>query len=80
MSVEILESVRAEALFVSDVQVSEQPDSERVRAAVIGAVQRHGSKGCAELVAHEFGDHPDTASRRMLWVLGAVRTVYPAAA
>ncbi len=79
MSVQTLESVRAEALFVSDVQVSEQPTSERVRNAVIAAVRRHGSKGCAGLVAHEFGDHPETAAQRMLWVLRAVRSVYPAA-
>jgi hypothetical protein len=79
MSVGTLESVRAEALFASDVQVSEHPTSDRVRMAVIRSVERHGSKGCAEIVAHEFGEHPETAARRMLWVLRAVRSVYPAA-
>jgi hypothetical protein len=79
MSVQTLESVRAEALFASDVQISEQPNSERVRTAVIESVQRHGSRGCAEIVAQEFGEHPETAAQRMLWVLRAVRSVYPAA-
>ena len=26
-----------------------------------------GSRGCAERVAQEFGDHPETAAARMRW-------------
>jgi hypothetical protein len=34
---------------------------------MIAAVQRYGPRGCAGLMAQEFGDHPDAAARRMRW-------------
>jgi hypothetical protein len=77
MSPKVLENVRAEALFVSDLQSSEAANAQRIRTAVMGAVRRHGSRGCAALVAHEFGEHPDTAVNRMSWVLDVVRVAYP---
>ncbi len=77
MSPEILENVRARALFVSDVQFCDELTPERVRAAVMGSVRRHGPRGCAALVAREFGEHPETAAPRMSWVLGALRSLYP---
>jgi hypothetical protein len=76
MTPQVLESVRAEALFVSDVQSSERLDSQRIRGAVMRSVRRHGPRGCAALVAHEFGEHPDIAVSRMSWVLNAVRSTY----
>ena len=76
MTPQVLESVRAEALFVSDVQSAERFDTKCVRKAVMRSVRRHGPRGCAELVAHEFGEHPDTAVSRMSWVLTAVRAAY----
>jgi hypothetical protein len=76
MSPKTLECVRAEALFASDLQVSEQPSSERVRSAVMQTVRRLGPRGCAAAVAQEFGEHPDIAVPRMTWVLTAVRSVY----
>ncbi|GAA2356927.1 hypothetical protein [Dactylosporangium salmoneum] len=76
MTPQLLEHVRAEALFVSDVQLSEALDAERVRRAVMLSVRRHGPRGCAALVAHEFGEHPDTAVHRMGWVLDAIRQAY----
>jgi hypothetical protein len=76
MTPQVLESVRAEALFVSDVQSSERLDTRRIRGAVMHSVRRHGPRGCAALVAHEFGEHPDTAVSRMSWVLNAVRSTY----
>lgn len=77
MSPKVLESVRAEALFVSDLQCSEAVNAQGIRTAVMGAVRRHGPRGVAALVAEEFGEHPDTAVNRMSWVLGVVRTAYP---
>lgn len=76
MSTQSLESVRAEALFVSDVQCSEHLTAERVREAVARSVRRHGALGCAALVAEEFGEHPETAVPRMSWILATVRQVY----
>jgi hypothetical protein len=76
MTPQLLEHVRAEALFVSDVQLSEALDTEHIRRAVMLSVRRHGPRGCAALVAHEFGEHPDIAVSRMGWVLDAVRQAY----
>ena len=76
MTPQVLENVRAEALFVSDMQSSDAPDAAHIREAVMHTVRRHGTRGCAALVAHEFGEHPETAVSRMCWVLGLVRRAY----
>jgi hypothetical protein len=57
-----------EALFVSDLQPSQRPTADTVRVAVDRMIARYGSTGCAAAVAAEFGDHPETAVRRMGWV------------
>jgi hypothetical protein len=62
-------AVWADALFVSALQRSEEPSTDQVRHAVIAAVRAFGSQGCAERVAQEFGDHPETAAARMRWAL-----------
>jgi hypothetical protein len=60
-------AARADALFVSALQRSEEVSTGQVRQAVASAVRVFGSRGCAERVAQEFGDHPDTAVARMRW-------------
>lgn len=72
------EAVRAEALFVWCLQSSHRPSLDEVREAVACTLRRLGMKGCAALVADEFGEHPDTAVTRMTWALQAVRAAYPA--
>jgi len=67
----------AEALFVSDLQPSQAPCAEVVRAAVDSTVARYGADGCAARVACEFGDHPDLAVRRMTWVRRILETAAP---
>ena len=62
-----ISAARADALFVSALQRSEELSTGHVRQAVAAAVRAFGSKGCAERVAQEFGDHPDTAVARMRW-------------
>jgi hypothetical protein len=64
-----IRAARAQALFVSALQRSDTPSAEQVRHAVIAAVAALGSRGCAERVAQEFGDHPETAATRMRWAL-----------
>lgn len=71
-----IESVRAEALFVSPVQASEAPGSTQVRDAVTATLGRVGEHGCAVQVAGEFGEHPETAAARMGWALSAVRAAF----
>ena len=69
-------AVRAEALFVSVLQRSERPSPGQVKKAITAAVRAHGSRGCAELVAQEFGDHPETAAERMCWACAVVGEVF----
>lgn len=70
--------IRCEALFASELQRSWRPTPETIRAAVTAAVDRLGEDGCAELVAQEFGEHPDCALGRMRWARAAVRTAFAA--
>lgn len=70
------DDVRSEALFASDMQRSEQPTPELIRAAVVAAVDRLGPDGCAERMAQEFGEHPDCALGRMKWARHAVRLAF----
>jgi hypothetical protein len=73
-----LQAARAGALFLSALQPSGSPGPDQIRRAVTTTLQRRGVRGCAALVAGEFGDHPDTAAARMRWALAAIGTAYPA--
>jgi choline dehydrogenase-like flavoprotein len=72
----LIDDVRTEALFVSDLQRSQLPTPELIRAAVTATVDRLGENGCAELVAQEFGEHPDCAPGRMRWARTAARNAF----
>ena len=63
------DTVWADALFVSVLQGSDKPDAGQVCRAVAAAVHAYGGDGCAQRVAQEFGDHPETAVARMRWAL-----------
>ena len=65
----------AEALFVSDLQPSQRPSRQMLEDTVTRMILRHGSDGCAAVVAEEFGDHPESAVRRMCWARAEVRAV-----
>ena len=68
--------VQADALFASALQRSDQPDASQVRHAVAAAVRAFGYPGCAERVAQEFGEHPETAVIRMRWARDAAREAF----
>lgn len=72
----LIDDVRTEALFVSHLQRSQQPTAESIRAAVRATVDRLGEARCAELVAQEFGEHPDCAIGRMRWARSAVQAAF----
>jgi hypothetical protein len=76
MTAVLSDDVLTEALFVSDLQRSQQPTAELIRAAVTATVDRLGAGGCAALVAQEFGEHPDCALGRMRWARLAVRNAF----
>jgi hypothetical protein len=72
-----VECARREALFVSALQPSDRVCAADIRAAVSGAVRRYGSRGCAAMVAYEFGEHPQTAVGRMRWAAASVMAAFP---
>jgi hypothetical protein len=67
---------RCEALFASGLQRSDAPTADAMREAITGTVRRLGWRGCAALMAQEFGDHPETALARMRWVRHIVGQVF----
>jgi hypothetical protein len=62
-----IRAVWADALFVSALQHCDQPSAGQVQQAIAAAVGEFGQRGCAERMAQEFGDHPETAVTRMRW-------------
>jgi len=62
-----ISAARADALFVSALQRSDQPSARQVRQAIAAAIAAYGGLGCAAQVAQAFGEHPDTAATRMRW-------------
>ena len=58
---------QADAIFASELQRCDEPSAGQVRQAVAAAIRAFGYSGCAERVAQEFGDHPETAVIRMRW-------------
>src|SRR5215468_4348160 len=71
-------AVWADALFASMLQRSDQPSAGQVRKAITATMRSYGGRGCAERVAQEFGDHPETAVARMGWARGVVGEVFAA--
>jgi hypothetical protein len=66
----------ADVVFVSALQRSDNPSTGQVRKAVAAAVRAHGGRGCAQRVAQEFGDHPETAVARMRWARAVAGEVF----
>ena len=73
-----VETTRADALFVSALQLSDGPSAAQVRQAIAAAIRMFGTRGCAARVAQAYGEYPETAIVRMRWaravINGAPRT------
>ena len=69
-------AVRADAVFVSRLQRCDKPSAGQVRQAAAAAIRAFGCSGCAERVAQEFGDHPETAVIRMRWACAVAREAF----
>jgi hypothetical protein len=63
-----VDEARCEALFVSDLQRTDAADTAVLAENVSAAIRRFGVRGCASLMAQEFGEHPEAAADRMRWV------------
>jgi hypothetical protein len=67
---------QVDAIFVSRLQRGDDPSAGQVRQAVTAAIRAFGYSGCAERVAQEFGDHPETAVIRMRWARAVAREAF----
>ena len=67
-----ISAARADALFASMLQRSEEPSATQIRQAIAVAIRAFGADGCTAQVAQEYGDHPETAAQRMQWARAAV--------
>jgi hypothetical protein len=77
ITTDLLTAARAEALFGSDLPTGSAPSGPEVAAAIRRTVRRYGgTRGCAIVLAGEYGDHPETAQPRMRWALHVIQTVY----
>jgi len=65
-------AARADALFASALQRSDEPSAAQVKQAIVAATHAFGDLGCAARVAQEYGEHPETAASRMRWARMAV--------
>ena len=67
---------RADALFASVLQISDEPSAVQVQQAIDAATSALGDLGCAARVAQEFGEHPESAVTRMRWAREEVAFVF----
>src|ERR1700739_1162485 len=67
-----ISTARADALFVSALQRSEDPSAAQVQQAIAAAIRAFGARGCAARVAQAYGEHPETAVPRMRWARAVV--------
>jgi hypothetical protein len=63
-----LNDIQCTVLFASGLQRSDAPTGDAVAEAVSRTMRQFGVRGCAALMAQEFGDHPETAIDRMRWI------------
>jgi hypothetical protein len=67
-----ISTARADALFVSALQRSEEPSAAQVQRAIAAAIRAFGARGCAARVAQAYGEHPETAVPRRRWARAVV--------
>ena len=71
-----ISAVRADALFASALQRSDEPSAGQVRQAIAAAIRVFGDLGCAARVAQAYGEHPETAVTRMCWARMSVADAF----
>jgi len=71
-----IDTARADALFASALQISDEPSAVQVKHAIDATTSTLGDLGCAARVAQEFGEHPETAVTRMRWARDEVACVF----
>jgi len=60
-------AARADALFASALQRSNEPSVAQIAQAIAAAVRAFRTRGCAARAAQAYGEQPETAGPRMRW-------------
>jgi hypothetical protein len=71
-----IDTSRADALFASTLQRSDDPSTAQIRQAIITAIRAVGAWGCAAQVAQAYGERPETAMLRMRWARAEVTRAF----
>ncbi len=71
-----ISTARADALFASALQRSDEPSAAQVHQAITAAIAAFGIPGCAARVAEAYGEHPEIAAPRMRWARAAVTSAF----
>ena len=69
-------AARADALFASALQRSDEPSAAQVAQAIAAAIRAFGVRGCAARVAQAYGEDPETAVMRMRWARAEVTRMF----
>ena len=67
-----ISTARADALFASALQRSDDPSAAQVRQAIAAAIRAFGAQGCAAGVAQAYGEHPEASALWMRWARAIV--------
>jgi hypothetical protein len=66
----------ADALFTSDLSARREYTRIEVATAIRRAIgTHHGTGGCVAEVAAAYGEHPETAARRMRWARAVIDAI-----
>jgi hypothetical protein len=71
-----ISAARADALFESTLQRSDEPSEKQVKQAIAAAIGAFGDLGCAARVAGAYGEHPESAVTRMRWARMTVAAAF----
>jgi hypothetical protein len=71
-----ISAARADALFASVLQRSDEPSAAQIHQAIAATVRTFGTRGCAAQVAQVYGEHPEIAVPRMRWARAAVAAAF----
>jgi hypothetical protein len=71
-----ISTARADALFASTLQRSDDPSTAQIRQAISTAIRACGTRGCAAQVAQAYGEHPETAVLRMRWARAEITRTF----
>jgi hypothetical protein len=71
-----ISTARADALFASTLQRTDDPSTAQIRQAISTAIRACGARGCAAQVAQAYGEHPETAAPRMRWARAEVTRAF----